>query len=198
MGLRPVFGNHRAASGPGTDVAHGDDANQGGVPEIGVIKASIPVTPTQQFYSYSWRVGDYYGGTAILGGGYKILVKIVTPAKSRSSDLSDSAFVIGAVPTIDYFAINDGLAVTNQRKVNLNYRITGFPSPGGFRVRCTPKPGTVKDAPLAAGTWPTSALPGRAGVTIRSRLLAHEQFRKVTDPIQSGTSFHLHLRKILP
>lgn len=133
-----------------------------GYQEIGVIKASIPVTPTQQFYSYSWRVGDYYGGTAILGGGYKILVKIVTPAKTVS-DLSDSAFVIGAVPTIDYFAINDGLAVTNQRKVNLNYRITGFPSPGGFRVRCTPKPGTVKDAPLAAGTWPTYELPAEPG-----------------------------------
>ena len=133
-----------------------------GYQEIGVIKASIPVTPAQQFYSYNWRVGDYYGGTAQLGGGYKILVKIVTPAKTVS-DLSDSGFVIGAVPTIDYFAINDGLAVTNQRKVTLNYRITGFPSPGGFRVRCTPKPGTVKDAPLAAGTWPTYELPAEPG-----------------------------------
>ena len=133
-----------------------------GYQEIGVIKASIPVTPAQQFYSYNWRVGDYYGGTAQLGGGYKILVKIVTPAKTVS-DLSDSGFVIGAVPTIDYFAINDGLAVTNQRKVTLNYRITGFPSPGGFRVRCTPKPGTVKDAPLAAGIWPTYELPAEPG-----------------------------------
>jgi len=133
-----------------------------GYQEIGVIKASIPVTPTQQFYSYSWRIGDYYGGKAALGGGYKILVKVVTPAKTVS-DLSDSGFVIGAVPTIDYFAINDGLAVTSQRKVTLNYRITGFPSPGGFRVRCTPKPGTVKDAPLAAGTWPTYELPAEPG-----------------------------------
>jgi hypothetical protein len=132
-----------------------------GYQEIGVIKASIPVTPAQQFYSYNWRVGDYYGGKATLGGGYKILVKIVTPAKTVS-DLSDSGFVIGALPAMDYFAINDGLAVTNQRKVTLNYRTTGFPSPGGFRVRCTP-PGTTKDATLASGTWPTYELPAEPG-----------------------------------
>ena len=133
-----------------------------GYQEIGVIKASIPVTPTQQFYSYNWRVGDYYGGTATLGGGYKILVKIVTPT-ATVSDLSDSGFVIGALPAMDYFAINDGLAVTNQRKVTLNYRTTGFPSPGGFRVRCTPTPGTTKDATLASGTWPTYELPAAPG-----------------------------------
>jgi hypothetical protein len=132
-----------------------------GYQEIGVIKASIPVTPAQQSYSYNWRVGDYYGGTAQLGGGYKILVKVVTPAKTVS-DLSDSGFVIGALPAMDYFAINDGLAVTNQRKVTLNYRTTGFPSPGGFRVRCTP-PGTTKDATLASGTWPTHELPAEPG-----------------------------------
>jgi hypothetical protein len=133
-----------------------------GYQEIGVIKASIPVTPAQQYYSYNWKVGDYYGGTAPLGGGYKILVKIVT-ATTTVSDISDTGFVIGALPTIDYFAINDGLAVTNQRKVTLNYRLTGFPPPGGFRVRCTPKPGTVKDAPLASGTWPTYELPAEPG-----------------------------------
>jgi hypothetical protein len=134
-----------------------------GYQEIGVIRASIPITPTNQFYSYSWRVGDYFGGTATLGRGYKILVKIVTPAKTVS-DLSDSDFVIGAVPTIDYFGINDGLAVTNQRRVTLNYKVSGFPPPGGYRVKCTPTPGTTGQwTPLAAGTWPTYELPPQPG-----------------------------------
>ncbi len=134
-----------------------------GYQEIGVIKASIPVTPSQQFYSYNWRVGDYYGGTAKPGGGYKILVKIVTPGKTVS-DLSDAGFVIGAAPTIDMFAIDDGLAVTNQRKVTLNYRFTGFPTPGSYRVRCTPRPGTLGAwTPMPTGVWPTYELPAEPG-----------------------------------
>jgi len=137
--------------------------NRVGYEEIGVIKASIPITPATQFYSYSWKVGDYYGGSAPLGGGYKVLVKIVS-ASTTISDISDTAFVIGAPPTIDYLAINDGLAVTNQRRVTLNYRFTGFPAPGSYRVRCTPRPGTLGMwTPMPTGSYPIYELPQEPG-----------------------------------
>jgi hypothetical protein len=137
--------------------------NRVGYEEIGVIKASIPITPATQFYSYSWKVGDYYGGSAPLGGGYKVLVTIVT-GSGTVTDISDTAFVIGATPTIDYLAINDGLAVTNQRRVTLNYRFTGFPVPGSYRVRCTPRPGTLGMwTPMPSGSYPTYELPQEPG-----------------------------------
>lgn len=130
---------------------------------LGVIKASLPITPSTLFYSHNWRVGDYIGGTAPVGDGYKILVKVVT-ANGTVSDISDSGFVIGAPPTIDMFAINDGLAVTNQRRVTLNYTFSGFPAPGSYRVKCTPSPGTLGAwTPLAAGAWPTYDLPQQPG-----------------------------------
>lgn len=131
--------------------------------EIGVIKASIPINPGTQFYSYSWRVGDYYGGSAPAGDGYKILVKVVM-ANATATDVSDTGFVIGVAPAIDTFAINDGLTVTNQRRVTLNYSFSGFPVPGSYRVKCTPSPGTLGAwTTLAAGTWPVYDLPQQPG-----------------------------------
>jgi hypothetical protein len=130
---------------------------------LGVIKASISINPGTQFYSHNWRVGDYIGGSAPVGDGYKILVKIVM-ANGTVSDVGDSGFVIGAPPTIDTLAINDGLTVTNQRRVTLNYTFSGFPSPGSYRVRCLPTPGTIGPwTPLAAGAWPTYDLPQQPG-----------------------------------
>jgi hypothetical protein len=137
--------------------------SRAGYQEIGVIKASIPITPTSQFYSFNWKVGDYYGGSAAVGGGYKVLVKIVT-ASTTISDISDTDFVIGAPPTIDTFAINGGRSVTNQRRVTLNYTFSGFPVPGTFRVRCTPRPGTLGMwTPMPNGSYPTYDLPQESG-----------------------------------
>jgi hypothetical protein len=130
---------------------------------LGVIKASIPINPSTLFYSYNWRVGDYIGGTATVGSGYKVLVKIVTPS-TTVSDISDTAFVIGAPPTIDTFAINDGLTVTDQRRVTLNYTFSGFPVPGSYRVRCTPRPGTLGMwTPMPTGSYPNYELPQEPG-----------------------------------
>jgi len=148
---------------PQRTIPGGITATRSSYQTLGVIKTAVAVNPGSQFYSYNWRVGDYIGGTAPLGDGYKILVKVVLP-NGTVSDISDSSFVIGAPPTIDYFAINDGLSVTNQRRVTLNYRFTGFPSPGSYRVRCTPQPGTPGAwLPLAAGVWPTYELPMQSG-----------------------------------
>jgi hypothetical protein len=142
--------------------------------EIGVIKASIPITPTTQFYSFNWKVGDYYGGSAPAGDGYKILVKIVT-SSATVSDISDTDFVIGTPPTIDTFAINDGLAVTNQRRVTLNYTFSGFPAPGSYRVKCTPRPGTLGAwTPMPAGAYPTYDLPQEPGAYTIELWLAND------------------------
>jgi len=130
---------------------------------LGVIKASIPINPSTLFYSYNWRVGDYIGGTAQPGDGYKILVKVVM-SSGTVSDISDSGFVIGIPPTIDTFAINDGLTETNQRRVTLNYTFSGSPAPGSYRVKCTPTPSVLGAwTPLPAGTWPTYDLPQQPG-----------------------------------
>lgn len=149
----------------------------GNYQEIGVIKASIPISPDTQSYSYSWRVGDYYGGAAPVGDGYKIVVKVSTPA-AVLTDVSDAAFAIGAPPTIDTFAINDGLAVTEQRRVTLNYRFSGFPIPGRYRVRCKAVQGTSDTLgpwiPLPTTSFPVYDLPDPAGDYLISLTLANE------------------------
>jgi hypothetical protein len=105
-------------------------------------------------------------GSASPGKGYKILVKIVTPS-TTVSDVSDSPFAIGAAPTIDTFAINDGLAVTEQRRVTLNYRFSGFPIPSKYRVRFSQGPGTLDTwstwMDLPTGSWPIFELPDKPG-----------------------------------
>ena len=86
----------------------------------------------------------------------------MTPS-TTVSDVSDSPFVIGAPPTVDYFAINDGLAVTNQRKVTLNYRFSGFPVPVSYRVKCSRRPAPSGPwTPMPRG-WPTFELPQQPG-----------------------------------
>ena len=144
---------------------------------IGVIKASIPVSPGTQFYSYNWRVGDFIGGSAQPGDGYKILVRIVL-SNGTLSDVSDSPFVIGAAPTIDMFAINDGLAVTEQKRVILNYRFSGFPIPVKYRVRCKALQGTSDTLgpwmPLPATSFPVYDLPDPAGDYLISLTLAND------------------------
>ena len=135
-------------------VPGGITAMKAGYQTFGVIKTAIAVSPGNQFYRYNWRVGDYIGGSAPLGEGYKILVKIVL-SNGTVSDISDSAFVIGAAPTIDTFAINDGLVVTEQKRVTLNYRFSGFPTPDRYRVRSTALPGTSQT------TAPSMPLPAR-------------------------------------
>jgi len=130
---------------------------------LGVIKTAVAVNPNNQFYSFNWKVGDYIGGTAPLGDGYRILVKVMQ-ANGSLMDISDAGFVIGAPPVIDTFAVNDGLDAADQRKVTLNYTFSGHPSPTSYRVRCTPAPGTPGNwTSLAAGTWPTYELPQSPG-----------------------------------
>ena len=155
---------------------------------LGMIKASIPINPNTLFYSYSWRVGDYIGGSAAVGSGYKVLVKIVT-ASTTISDISDTDFVIGAPPTVDTFAINDGLAVTDQRRVTLNYTFSGFPVPGSYRVRCTPRPGILGMwTPMPNGSYPTYELPQEPGVYTIELWLANDlgSSPSKTDTIRYG------------
>jgi hypothetical protein len=54
---------------------------------VGVIKSDVSPTPA----FYSWNVGDYVGGTAAIGSGYYIKIKIEGQA---SSDMSDHPFEI--------------------------------------------------------------------------------------------------------
>jgi hypothetical protein len=122
-------------------------------------------------------VGDYIGGSARPGDGYKILVKIVM-SNGTLSDVSDSAFLIGAPPTIETFVINDGLAVTEQKRVTLNYRFSGFPVPGRYRVRCKALQGTSDTLgpwmPLPTSSFPVYDLPDPAGDYLVSLTLAND------------------------
>jgi hypothetical protein len=162
---------------PTRTVPGGITATRADYQTIGVIKASIPVNPGAQSYSYSWRVGDYIGGSAQLGDGYKILVRIVL-SNGTLSDVSDSPFAIGAAPTIDTFAINDGLAVTEQKRVTLSYRFSGFPIPGRYRVRCKALQGTLDTLgpwmSLSTTSLPVYDLPDAAGDYSISLTLAND------------------------
>jgi len=86
--------------------------------------------------------------------------------------------VIGAPPTVETFAINDGLAVTEQKRVTLNYRFSGYPIPVRYRVRCKALLGTSDTLgpwmPLPTTSFPVYDLPDPAGDYAISLILANE------------------------
>lgn len=151
-------------------------SNRTGYQELGQI-GSVRLYPNTPSYSYNWEVGRLPNSVAVPGRGYKILVKISTAA-TTISDVSDAPFVIGAAPTIDMFAINDGLAVTEQRRVTLNYRFSGYPVPDKYRVRYSQSTGTMETMspwmPLPTGSWPVYDLPATPGDYSIGLILANE------------------------
>jgi hypothetical protein len=76
------------------------------------------------------------------------------------------------------FAINDGLAVTEQKRVTLNYRFSGFPVPTKYRVRHPQSTGTMETMsswlPLPTGSWPVYELPDKPGDYSIGLILANE------------------------
>lgn len=150
--------------------------NRTGYQELGQI-GTVRLSPNTPSYSYNWEVGRLTSGAASPGNGYKVLAKIVVPS-TAISDVSDSPFAIGAAPTIDMFAINDGLAVTEQRRVTLNYRFSGFPVPSKYRVRYSQSTGALETMsqwmPLPTGSWPVYELPDIPGDYSIGLVLANE------------------------
>ena len=150
--------------------------NRMGYQEIGQI-GTVRLAPATPAYTFNWEVGRLTNGAASPGSGYKVLIKIAMPS-TTITDISDSAFVIGAPPTIDYFAINDGLAVTEQRRVTLNYRFSGYPVPGKYRVRYAQSTGTLETMspwmPLPTGSWPVYELPDKPGDYTVGLILAND------------------------
>jgi hypothetical protein len=144
--------------------------------ELGQI-GTVRLYPNTPSYSFNWEVGRLTNGAANPGSGHKILVKIATPS-TTISDVSDVPFAIGAPPTIDMFAINDGLAVTEQRRVTLNYRFSGFPVPTKYRVRHPQSTGTLETMsswlPLPTGSWPVYELPDKTGDYSIGLILAND------------------------
>ncbi len=147
-----------------------------GYTELGQI-GTVRLYPNTPSYSFNWEIGRLPNGMASPGSGYKVLVKIVAPS-ATTSDISDSAFVIGAPPTIGMFAINDGLAVTEQRRVTLNYRFSGFPIPSKYRVRYSQSTGALETMsswiPLPTGSWPVYELPDKPGDYTIGLVLAND------------------------
>ena len=139
--------------------------NRTGYTELGQIGA-VRLYPNTPSYSFNWEVGRLTNGAASPGSGYKVLIKIAMPS-TTITDASDSPFVIGAPPTIDMFAINDGRVSTEERRVTLNYRFSGFPIPSKYRVRFSQSPGTLDTwstwIALPTGSWPVFELPDKPG-----------------------------------
>ncbi len=147
-----------------------------GYQELGQIWTA-KLSPNVSVYSFNWEVGRLPNGTAAPGSGYKILVKVTTPSTSLS-DVGDAPFSISSPPTIDMFAVNDGLAVTEQKRVTLNYRFSGFPIPSRYRVRCKALQGTsdILGAwlPLPTTSFPVYDLPDTAGDYSLGLILAND------------------------
>ena len=139
--------------------------NRTGYTELGQI-GTVRLYPNTPSYSFNWEVGRLTNGAASPGRGYKVLIKIAMPS-TTITDASDSPFVIGAPPTIDMFAINDGRVSTEERRVTLNYRFSGFPIPSKYRVRFSQSPGTLDTwstwIALPTGSWPIFELPDKPG-----------------------------------
>jgi hypothetical protein len=62
--------------------------------KIGTIKSDLPIQPRGS-QAYAWEVGDYQGGTASAGSGYKIRV---STTEGAVWDESDRPFTLRAVP----------------------------------------------------------------------------------------------------
>jgi hypothetical protein len=146
-----------------------------GYQEVGLI-GTVWLAPNTPAYSFNWEVGRLPSGTAPAAAGYKVLVRIATPS-TIISDLSDAPFAIGSAPTIDIFAINDGLAVTEQRQASLNYRFSGYPVPNKYRLHYSQNTGTMETVspwmPLPTGSWPVYELPDKPGDYIIGLVLAN-------------------------
>ena len=81
---------------------------------VGTIASEVPSSPG----SYAWTVGNYRGGVAANGQGYRVLIK--TP-DGEYQDLSNCAFTIGAAvdPTVTVSSPNGGesLGLGSSRSV---------------------------------------------------------------------------------
>ncbi|HLP57239.1 MAG TPA: C25 family cysteine peptidase [Candidatus Deferrimicrobium sp.] len=73
---------------------------------IGVIAAKVDATRN----SYRWTVGNYAGGIAPAGAGYKVKIE---ENGTPFSDLSDASFTILATPSITVTSPNGGENLTN-------------------------------------------------------------------------------------
>ena len=62
--------------------------------KIGTIKSNLPIQPRGP-QDYLWEVGDYQGGTASAGAGYKIRISTIN---GTVWDNSDRPFTLRAVP----------------------------------------------------------------------------------------------------
>jgi len=83
-----------------------------------VIVGTIVASTSAASGTYSWTVGTYIGGTAVLGTDYKIKIK---EKGTAIADLSDAVFSITGVPSITVTAPNGGESLGNGRISNITW-----------------------------------------------------------------------------